>query len=93
METAEALEKCGDARAVGPLIEALGDPDPYMGVAVAKALVAMGDRRAIPALDEALRAARGVQHGDDEDEAYDDHVWWLEHAINALRDAGGGGEP
>jgi HEAT repeat protein len=94
-EAATALEKSRDPRAVEPLIGALADPDPWVRQIVTKALGALGDSSVIPALEEALRAARRESdelHNDSDDPemrevraAFEDLIWLLERAIAALR--------
>ncbi len=50
---ATVLGRWGDTRAVGPLIAAMGDPDPHVRFYVARALGRLGDRRALPCLERA----------------------------------------
>jgi phycocyanobilin lyase subunit alpha len=52
--SARALGKLGDLRAVGPLIECLACPDYYVREAAAQSLRKLGDRRCIPQLIDLL---------------------------------------
>jgi hypothetical protein len=54
-KAAESLARMGDARAVGPLIEALSDEDWRVRQKTAWALGYLGDPAAIPALRKAYR--------------------------------------
>jgi hypothetical protein len=49
-----ALGEIGDPRAIGPLIEVLGDPDPSMRVRAIYALETLGAREALPRLTSLL---------------------------------------
>jgi HEAT repeat protein len=84
---AEALGKASDRKAVAPLSSIVrSNPDPYVSMAAAESLQALGDTSALPALREALAAADAVvlRDGEDVSEADEDLQWVLRQAIETL---------
>lgn len=83
-EAAQAIAICHDPRAVDPLINLLSDPDRWLRIEIAQALRALGDKAAIPALEQALQADRAEMASGLEDHD-EDWPYALEDAIKALR--------